>query len=253
MTPTRTRSSAASPTASTPRAASPATASCSRPAVGRALAEEILGERAERSTSRPYRLERFAGERRRSPRRSCSRLELLADLGVLADQLARRCAGRRLVVPGVARSRPKRVARPGRRSSRSPSTEHRAACARSSSSVVIESREAPEQRAGRSLVRHAGRRQLRDQLLDLPQHVGLVVPEVVEVGVQRRAQQPQLVVGRARACGSKRSSRLVASAPGADARSSSSRRARRPAPGSSRDRSGGTCRPRPGSPRPSIR
>src|SRR5919201_449545 len=44
------------------------------------------------------------------------------------------------------------------------------------------------------LVRHAGDRQLRDQLLDPPQHVGLLVPEVVQVRVERRLYEPQLVV-----------------------------------------------------------
>ncbi len=41
-----------------------------------------------------------------------------------------------------------------------------------------------------------GRRQLREQLLDAAQNVCLVVTEVVEVGMERGLEQPQLVVGQ---------------------------------------------------------
>ena len=41
-----------------------------------------------------------------------------------------------------------------------------------------------------------GRGRLRDQRLDPAQNVGLVVTEVVEVGMERRMQQPQLLVGQ---------------------------------------------------------
>src|SRR5918995_2346969 len=39
------------------------------------------------------------------------------------------------------------------------------------------------------------RRQLREKVLDAAQHVRLLVAEVVAVGVERRVQEPQLVVG----------------------------------------------------------
>ena len=44
------------------------------------------------------------------------------------------------------------------------------------------------------VVWHAGRWELRHQFLDLPEHVGLLVPEVVQVRMQRRLEEPQLVL-----------------------------------------------------------
>ena len=159
------------------------------PAVGRALAEEILGESPSLDLG-PYRLSRFE-ERRRLPR----------DASPLARTPRRprgpcrsaRALRDRLVVSGE-RDQAEALARVGSEIQRSPSGSS-GSFARSSSSVVIESARF-QSRAEPSLVGHAGRRQLRDQLLDLPQHVGFLVPEVVEVGVQRGAQQPQLVVGQ---------------------------------------------------------
>ena len=48
----------------------------------------------------------------------------------------------------------------------------------------------------KSARRSIGGRQLREQRLDLAEHVRFLVPEIVEVRVQRCMDEPQLVVGQ---------------------------------------------------------